>query len=383
MSTSESSNMSQGTVVIRGRYQEHECERILQAIPDLVYQVSLDGKLLRWNRKLEEVTGYDADELMCKDVMDFFPPAAQHIHAESMRRKVERGYDEVESVLKTKDGREILFQWIGAALKDESGRVVGIVGTARDVTERRELEDRIKAQNQRLTQLAQLKNTFVNAVSHELRTPLTSIRGYAEFLEDRIGGPLTPMQDEFVHHIALGTRRLARLVDDLLDFARLEAGTFRLARETIEVRDLVDDVVSSLQPQALAMQVPLTVALPPDEVWLCADPQRVEQVLTNLIHNALKFTPAGGQVSVTLRVEGDDALISVADTGVGIAPEHQGHIFEKFFQVSHASPSGIGGSGLGLFIAKSLVEAHGGHIGLESAAGRGSRFWFALPLSPC
>jgi PAS domain S-box-containing protein len=383
MSTSESNNLSQGSVVIRGRYEEHECERILQAIPDLVYQVSLDGRLLRWNRKVEEVTGYSADELICKDVMELFPPAAQRIHAESMRRKIAHGYDEVESVLLTKDGREILYQWIGASLKDESGRVVGIVGTARDVTVQRELEDRIKAQNQRLTELDRLKSTFVNAVSHELRTPLTSIRGYVEFLEDRIGGPLTPMQDEFVHHITVGTRRLTRLVDDLLDFARLEAGSFRLARETVDASALVDDVLTSLQPQAVAMQVAMTVSLPPAEVSLCADPQRVEQVLTNLIHNALKFTPAGGHVAVSLRVEGDQALIEVTDTGVGIAPEHQGHIFDKFFQVSHASPSGVGGSGLGLFIAKSLVEAHGGRIGLESAPGRGSRFWFTLPHRPC
>lgn len=383
MSTSESNNLSQGSVAIRGRYAEHECERILQAIPDLVYEVSLDGRLLRWNRKLEEVTGYTGDELICKDVMEFFPPDAQRIHAASMRRKIDHGYDEVDSVLLTKDGREILYQWIGAALKDEAGRVVGIVGTARDVTVQRDLEARIKAQNQRLTEIDHLKNTFVNAVSHELRTPLTSIRGYVEFLEDRIGGPLTSMQDEFVHHIALGTRRLARLVDDLLDFARLEAGSFRLARETVDARALVDDVLTSLQPQATAMQVALTVSLPSEPVSLCADPQRIEQVLTNLIHNALKFTPAGGQVAVSLRVEGDQALMAVTDTGVGIAPEHQAAVFEKFFQVSHDSPSGLGGSGLGLYIAKSLVEAHGGRIGLESAPGRGSRFWFSLPHRPC
>jgi signal transduction histidine kinase len=145
----------------------------------------------------------------------------------------------------------------------------------------------------------------------------------------------------------------------------------------------VDDVLTSLQPQATAMQVALTVSLPSDEVSLCADPQRIEQVLTNLIHNALKFTPAGGQVAVSLRVEGDQALMAVTDTGVGIAPEHQAAVFEKFFQVRQDSPSGLGGSGLGLYIAKSLVEAHGGQMGLESALGRGSRFWFSLPHRPC
>jgi PAS domain S-box-containing protein len=383
MSTSESSDMSERSVVTRGRYAEHESERILQAIPDLVYQVSLDGRLLRWNRKVEEVTGYSADELICKDVMEFFPPDAQRVHAASMRRKIEHGYDEVETALLTKDGREILYQWIGASLKDESGRVVGIVGTARDVTVQRALEARIKAQNERLTELDRLKSTFVNAVSHELRTPLTSIRGYVEFLEDHIGGPLTPTQDEFVHQIAVGTRRLARLVDDLLDFARLEAGSFRLARETVDARELVDDVLNSLQPQATATQVALTVSLPGEAVPLCADPQRIEQVLTNLIHNALKFTPTGGRVAVSLRVEQDQALMEVTDTGVGIAPEHQATIFDKFFQVSPESPSGLGGSGLGLYIARSLVEAHGGRIGLESAPGRGARFWFTLPRGAC
>ncbi|MFN3430948.1 MAG: sensor histidine kinase [Candidatus Sericytochromatia bacterium] len=354
--------------------------RILDALPDLVYELDPAGRLVHWNQRLEAVTGYTPAELLGKDAMEFFPPDEQALHAESMRKKVEMGYDEVESYLLTKDGRLILHHWTGAALKDHAGRVIGIVGTARDVTERRRLEERLQAQNKRLMELDELKNAFVNSVSHELRTPLTSIQGYTEFLEDGIGGPLTPEQSEFIHHIAVGTRRLARLVDDLLDFARLEAGSFKLTMGPVELGGLIAEVTESLRPQAAAMQVRLVARLPDAPLTLTADAQRLEQVLTNIVHNALKFTPVDGCVTITLHPDGSEARIEVADTGVGIASEHQAHLFDKFYQTATSAPGAVGGAGLGLFIAKSLVEAHGGRIGVESVPGEGARFWFTVPI---
>jgi PAS domain S-box-containing protein len=354
--------------------------RILNALPDLVYELDSAGRLVHWNQRLEDVTGYTPEELRGKDALDFFAPADKALHAESMRKKLELGYDEVESDLLTKDGRLIPHHWTGAALKDDDGRVVGIVGTGRDITDRRLLQDRLNAQNKRLMELDQLKNAFVSAVSHELRTPLTSIQGYTEFLEDGLGGPLTPKQAEFIRHIAVGARRLGRLVDDLLDFARLEAGSFKLVLGPVELRGLVGDVTESLQPQAAAMQVGLRAVLPDGPVTLTADGQRLEQVLTNLVHNALKFTPVDGCVTVTLSTDGAEARIEVTDTGVGIAAEHQTRLFDKFYQTGTVAPGAIGGAGLGLFISKSLIEAHGGHIGVESVPGQGARFWFTLPI---
>ncbi|MNS15472.1 Alkaline phosphatase synthesis sensor protein PhoR [compost metagenome] len=238
---------------------------------------------------------------------------------------------------------------------------------------------RLDAQNQRLRELDRLKSEFVNAVSHDLRTPLTSIKGYTEFLEDGIGGELNPEQRGYVQQIDRGTRRLERLVNDLLDFARLEAGTFRLRLQEHDVRGRITEIADSLRPHFLEAGLTLELALPatPATAWI--DPQRIEQVLANLLTNAAKFTPAGGAVRVTLRVEEAGLRCEVADTGCGIGPVEMPQLFQRFSQL-HAGRE-KGGTGLGLSISKAIVEAHGGQIGAESEPDVGSTFWFTLPVA--
>jgi PAS domain S-box-containing protein len=357
------------------------CEQFIQSVPDVVYVLDNDNRLVYWNKRMEAVTGYSTEELRNKSAADFFPPEEQALHEESIRRKRE-GYDEVESHLLTKDGQRPLYHWSGGPLKDANGAIVGVIGTGRDVTDRKRLEEAVQAQNRRLTELDRLKNTFVSAVSHELRTPLTSIRGYVEFLEDRIGGSLSPEQADFVHQIAIGARRLTRLVDDLLDFARLEAGTFRLALAPSDATHLVTDVVESLQPQAIAAQVKLEADVPDEPAIACLDGQRIEQVLINLVHNAVKFTPAGGHIRVRLEPSSEQLRLTVADNGPGIGPEHLERLFGKFYQVAPGADA-LSGVGLGLFISKALVTAHGGDIGVDSAPGKGATCWVSLPRLTC
>jgi two-component system sensor histidine kinase ResE len=230
---------------------------------------------------------------------------------------------------------------------------------------------------QRLQELDHLKTNFVHSVSHELRTPLTSILGFAEFLEDNLGGELTHQQREYVVEIETGVRRLERLVDDLLDFARIESGTFKLTCQEADLVERARTVVASLVPQARQNQLTLTLHAPDGEMPLRMDPQRVGQVLINLINNALKFTAAGGRVEVTLCDEGEHYRCEVRDTGTGIAPEDMPKLFRRFSQLDNAQRKG--GSGLGLSISKLLVEAHEGTIGVVSKLGEGSTFWFTLP----
>jgi signal transduction histidine kinase len=239
----------------------------------------------------------------------------------------------------------------------------------------------LREANGRLQRADQLKRDFVNAVSHELRTPLTSIRGYAEFLEDEIGGDLSLTQRDFVGQIQVGARRLEDLVSDLLDFARLESGTLPLNRRPIVLGDKVREVTDSFRPQLQERGLKLSLVQPADPVLAFLDPLRVGQVLTNLIGNAVKFTPAGGTITVALEVTDEVASLSVADTGVGIAPEHLAHLFEKFYQVDPTLTRERGGAGLGLAIAKALVDAHGGRLDVESTPGEGSRFTVTLPLA--
>jgi signal transduction histidine kinase len=256
------------------------------------------------------------------------------------------------------------------------------VSAFRDITERKRLEQHLRWQNERLQELDRLKSAFVGSVSHELRTPLTAIKGYAEFLEDGIGGELPTQQQAFVGEILQGAARLERLVDDLLDFARLESGAFKLVLAEADLVSKVRAIAHALKPQALEGAITLTLDVPDTPVPLRMDAGRIEQVLNNLVGNALKFTPPGGRVTVSVRPGAEAVRVEVADTGDGIAPAHLPHLFDRFYQVDNTSTRRVGGAGLGLTISKALVEAHGGTIGVETTPGKGSTFWFTLPTGP-
>jgi signal transduction histidine kinase len=242
-----------------------------------------------------------------------------------------------------------------------------------------ERAEALRRSNEQLKEIDRLKTDFVNAVSHELRTPLTSIRGYAEFLEDEIGGALAPEQRTYVEEIQENTHRLQRLVDDLLDFAKLEAGTFRLTLATGDLSARTREVVNSLQPVARQSGVRLSFEDESGPLPITMDAGRIEQVLINLVGNAVKFTTEGGQVRIRTERRPGEVWVGIEDTGIGISPEAIAQLFEKFFQVDNTSTRARGGAGLGLAISKALVEAHGGRIGVESAPGHGSTFWFTLP----
>jgi signal transduction histidine kinase len=233
-------------------------------------------------------------------------------------------------------------------------------------------------QRERLEAVALARGAFVNSVSHELRTPLTSIVGYTEFLEDLLAGPLTPQQTEFVRQIQLGAYRLSYLVDDLLDDARLDAGTFNLKVEEADLGACIKGVAASLSPQAQAAHIRLELDLPGVPLVFPFDAQRIEQVLGNLLGNALKFTPANGIIQVRIQVEKNYIVCEVSDTGPGIALEDRAKLFQRFSQLSDGAKKG--GTGLGLSISKAIIEAHGGEIGVRNTTGPGTTFYFTLPF---
>lgn len=228
--------------------------------------------------------------------------------------------------------------------------------------------------NAQLQELDRLKINFVNSVSHELRTPLTSILGYAEFLEDEIGGALSPDQRMFVEQIQAGTQRLQRLVDDLLDFARMDAGTFQLRVEAADFCAKAAEIAASVGPMLADARLSLEVSCAGPLV-VPMDGVRIGQVLINLLTNAAKYTPPGGLIRLHVAPEDGRLRCEVTDSGVGIAAEDLPRLFQRFSQL-HGAQSG---TGLGLSICKALVEAHGGEIGVLSEPGRGSTFWFTLP----
>lgn len=225
-----------------------------------------------------------------------------------------------------------------------------------------------------------LKSEFVATASHELRTPLTSIRGYVDMLRLGTFGTLNEAQRDFLKIIKNNVSRLVQLVDELLDMSRAEAGETRLRREEVDVAEMLREVTQGLYGQFNEREVNLTLDIPESLPPVQADRQRLQQILVNLVGNACKYTPPGGQVDVFLRNGGGEVQIDIRDTGVGITAEAQPHIFTPFYRADNPLRDEVGGTGLGLSITRKLVELHGGRIWFESDEGRGSTFSFTLPV---
>jgi histidine kinase len=231
---------------------------------------------------------------------------------------------------------------------------------------------------EQLEQVEAMRRRLIGDVAHELRTPLTAIRGSAEALMDGV----LPASAETYSQIHAEAQRLSRLVDDLQELSRVESRAAQLNLRSANLAFLAQTVSKRLQHQFDGKQVLLTLTLPRVPVFVLADEDRIIQVITNLVGNALQYTPSGGTVSVLIEGEKEEARVSVQDTGYGIPAEHLKHIFDRFYRVDKSRSRAHGGSGIGLTIAKHLVEAHGGRIWAESAGeNKGSVFIFTLPLA--
>jgi two-component system phosphate regulon sensor histidine kinase PhoR len=230
----------------------------------------------------------------------------------------------------------------------------------------------------RLQELDTVKTDFMSTVSHELRTPLTSISGYLELLLDAEAGELTDPQRRMLEVIGRNTRRLRELIEDLLILSRIESGSFRTAKQDVEVGGLVDGALAAIAPAAAKASVGLHTEVERPLV-LHADPEQLDRVLTNLLTNAVKFTPPEGTVMVTAHREGDEVVLSVADTGMGIPEAEQPGLFGRFFRASNAIHQAIPGTGLGLAIVATIVENHGGSIAVRSTENVGTTFTVRLP----
>ncbi|MBI5353935.1 MAG: HAMP domain-containing protein [Chloroflexi bacterium] len=243
-----------------------------------------------------------------------------------------------------------------------------------------QLAERFNRMTTQLEQVESKRLQLIGDVTHELRTPLTSIKGFMEGLVDGVL-PSTPETFNQIHHEA---DRLSRLVDDLQELSRVEAGSYSLDLRSTEVANLVQTTIKRLTPQAIVKRIGLRSSLPADLPHVQADEDRITQVLVNLVANAIQYTPDGGDVTISAARHEDEIYISVKDTGIGIPPEHLGSLFTRFYRVDKSrSRNAGGGSGIGLTIAKHLVEAHGGRVWAESLGeGKGSTFHFSLKIAP-
>jgi len=224
------------------------------------------------------------------------------------------------------------------------------------------------------------KTEFLANMSHELRTPLNAIIGFSEVLSEKIFGELNEKQADYMKDIHGSGRHLLSLINDILDLSKVEAGRMELEVTEFDLPAALDNALTLVRERALRVGIALTNDVDPALGPIRADERKVKQILLNLLSNAVKFTPQGGRVSVAARLSGGEVSISVADSGIGIAPEDQVAVFEEFRQVGGDQARNAEGTGLGLALAKRFVELHGGTIRLESAIGKGSVFTFTLPL---
>jgi PAS domain S-box-containing protein len=344
----------------------------LQAIGDAVYITDRAGVIQYVNPAFEKITGFSREQALGqnprilrsgKHDQNFYHQLWETLN----REKLWQG----AVVNKKRDGSLFEADLCIAPLRDDQGAITAYVAVARDITERKRMVDTLQ-------RAVMVKSEFTSMVSHELRTPLTAIKEAIDIVEDQTAGPINEHQKNFLSLAKRNVDRLHRLINDTLDFSKLERGEFRLQPESHDLNALAGEVVQQqllpAQKRGLAMQFEPDDGLP--RVWLDAD--RISQVLVNLVGNAIRYCDSGA-VRVRTRARRHDVLVEVEDTGPGIPGESLKNIFDAFVQLSTGPQRRTGGTGLGLAISKKIVELHGGQIWAESELGRGSKFLFTLP----
>ncbi len=228
--------------------------------------------------------------------------------------------------------------------------------------------------------IVQMRSEFVSQVSHDIRTPLSIIKGYVDNLRDGVTGGLTEKQKEYLDRISSNTDRLGRLINDLLTTSRIESERIKLKFAPVSLNQIITAAVEDLRPMTTAKDIEIIINSCEEEGFVSGDQEKLRQVVSNLLENAIKYTPAGGHVTVTLKKDLKSFRVSIIDSGIGIPLKEQSRIFDRFYRLEHGSLMDDNGTGLGLFIAKTLVELHGGRIQVTSDVGKGSEFYFTIPI---
>ncbi|MBN1250356.1 MAG: PAS domain S-box protein [Anaerolineae bacterium] len=342
-----------GMMVLRPNLRIERFNRALVALTGWRADEAIDrhhGKVIDWTRRSSEMTLEDA--------------VAQGWPTEEGALNGVGGALYVEGDLRRRNGSLVSLAITYAPLMSRSGQLLNIIGTVRDITRFRESDA--------------LKDTFISIVSHELKTPVAIIKGYAETLLNPRARGNPALVEEMLSDIIQESDRLARLVDDLLDASRLQAGglPFRDVEE-VDLRMIAQRVVERYAPRTNKHE--LVLAFPETFPTVQGDAQRLEQVLDNLVSNAIKYSPRGGEVEIAGRHDPAEIVVSVSDEGVGIPLDEQERIFDRFYRVEGPETRAVSGTGLGLYLTRAIVEAHGGRCWVSSAPGQGSTFYVALP----
>ncbi len=364
----------------------HLLNDLMDFIPDVIYFKDTKGRFVMVNQAHAKGLGVKPEELVGKTDFDLFPKDRAIKMAEDDTRVITTGksiIDKVERATRA-DGVDNYVSTTKIPRYNHKGKIVGLIGITRDITRRMQFErlrkDKISIEKklESLEELSAMKSEFVSTVSHELRTPLAVIKQLVTVVFDEVVGKINSEQKEVLGKTLHNADRLKKIIDDLLDVSRIERNALRLHYSLVDIVDLLKDSASFFVKLAQEKNISLKYFYPRDPVNVFVDVDRINQVITNLINNAIKFTADGGTIKVEVKVLETKVRIGVVDTGIGISKTDLPLVFNKFTQVSKAASTENKGVGLGLSICKQLVERHKGEVWVESKAGVGSKFYFTL-----
>ena len=342
---------------------KRQTEAVIRSIAEGLVVVDAHGKVILMNPAAEKLLGSKSKDKAGKSILEnlkeeqlvsFSKPS---VDGKGREIELASQQDETKKVLRASS----------AVIEDENGQTVGMVSVLSDITKQKEID--------------QLKSNFVANVSHELRTPLVAMQKSIALILEKTTGPLTSEQEQFLTITERNLKRLSFLINDLLDLSKLEAGKLELKREVISIEDVISDSVATLSTWAKTKSLTLEKKIEKGLPQVNIDPNRIIQVLNNLIGNAIKFSPGNSTITVGASLVQGEMQVSVKDQGIGIAPENLNKVFDKFYQVGERVATDIGGTGIGLSISKEIVQLHAGKIWVESDKGQGAIFNFSLPLN--
>ena len=400
---------------------EERFRLMVQTVKDYgIFMLDTNGNVATWNEGAARIKGYSAEEIIGEHFSRFYPPdeIARGKPDHELTVALREGRYEDEGWRVRKDGSRFWANVVITTLRSADGRHIGFAKVTRDLTERRAAEKRalsdarhlaieeaarfnaeeqtqnqsemIEQLQQQASELAQrtkdaeeanrVKSDFLASMSHELRTPLNAIAGYTQLLELGLRGPVTDEQHRDLERIRVSQQHLLGVINDILNFSRIEAGQMSYRIENVPVPQIMESIEVLMTPVASARQVTLEMIPCPENAVVRADRGKVEQILINLLSNAIKFTPPGGHVWLECTLTPDAATIAVRDTGIGVEPAHFEPIFDPFVQVGRSLAQPAEGTGLGLAISRDLARAMNGDVTVKSEPGKGSTFSLVLPL---
>jgi PAS domain S-box-containing protein len=365
------------------RQSEQEHRTLIEQVQDYaIFRIDTRGRPMSWNRGVLRVLGFEQGEFIGHDITRIFTPEdiERGVPQEELRHAVEAGAASNDRWMRKNDGTPFYAMGMTTALKDEQGKLIGFTKVMRDQTEQKRQTDELASKTEQLLAADKQREQFLAVLSHELRNPLAPIRTAADLICEE--GKALPTIQKACGILHRQLEVMVHLVNDLLEAARIISGKVRLEKRTLDAREVAEHAIESVRPLIASRQQRLSISLSDRPVPVDADPVRLEQIITNLLTNAAKYTPDSGNIWLTVDAQEGQAIVRVRDNGEGIAPAVLPMLFKLFSQAERSEAHSGGGMGIGLSLVRGLVELHGGTVEAQSPGlGQGSEFVVRLPLS--